>query len=103
MYAIIRSGGKQYHVREGDQIVVERLDAADGEAISLEVLLLERDGAVSIGAPTVAGAAVAARVEGQEKGRKVLMFKYKNKTRRRQIRGHRQNHTRLTITSITGS
>ncbi len=102
MYAIIRTGGKQYHVREGDHIVVERLEAAEGEAISLEVLLLERDGAVSIGSPIVAGASVAATVEGHGKGRKVLMFKYKNKTRRRQIRGHRQNHTRLTITSITG-
>lgn len=103
MYAIIRTGGKQYHVREGDHIVVERLEAAEGDAINLEVLLLERDGAVSVGAPIVAGASVAATVESHGKGRKVLMFKYKNKTRRRQIRGHRQDQTRLTITSITGS
>ncbi|RLT43959.1 MAG: 50S ribosomal protein L21 [Chloroflexi bacterium] len=103
MYAIVRTGGKQFHVREGDQILVERLDVAEGEAVSLEVLLLERDGAVSVGAPTVAGASVAAQVVGHEKGRKVLIFKYKNKTRRRQIRGHRQDHTRLSITSITGA
>ena len=102
MYAIIRSGGKQYRVREGDQILVERLDAPDGSELALEVLLVEHDGAVAVGDPTVAGAAVAARVDGQVSGKKVLVFKYKNKTRRRQLRGHRQAHTRLTITSITG-
>jgi large subunit ribosomal protein L21 len=103
MFAIIRSGGKQYRVREGDNILVERLDAAEGSNVTIEdVLLIDRDGAVSVGAPHVAGASVGARVEGHLKGEKVLVFKYKNKTRRRQLRGHRQEHTRLMITSITG-
>src|SRR5262245_11592646 len=101
MFAIIRSGGKQYRVREGDQIVVERLDADEGADVTIEdVLLLDRDGAVTVGSPTVAGASVAANVSGHFQGKKVLIFKYKNKTRRRQTRGHRQQQTRLTITSI---
>jgi large subunit ribosomal protein L21 len=102
MYAIIRTGGKQYRVREGDEILVERLDAEDGTDVALEVLLVERDGAVSVGTPTVDGASVAARVAGAERARKVTSFKYKNKTRRRQTIGHRHHQTRLQITSITG-
>jgi len=102
MFAIIRSGGKQYRVREGDQIVVERLDALEGSNVTIEdVLLVDRGGTVTVGAPTVTHAAVAARVDAHFQGDKVLVFKYKNKTRRRQLRGHRQQHTRLTITSIT--
>jgi large subunit ribosomal protein L21 len=89
MYAIIRTGGKQYRVREGDSILVEKLDAEQGSTLALDVLLVERDGAVSVGAPTVAGATVSS-------------FKYKNKTRRRQTIGHRHHQTRLQITSITG-
>ena len=101
MFAIIRTGGKQYRVREGDQIVVERLDVEEGAALTIDdVLLVDRDGAVTIGSPNVAGASVAASVSGHFKGEKVLMFKYKNKTRRRQTHGHRQQHTRLTITAI---
>jgi len=102
MYAIVRTGGKQYRVREGDSILVERLEAEEGSAVDIEVLLVERDGAVTVGAPTVAGASVAATVSGAERTRKVVSFKYKNKTRRRQTMGHRHHVTRLQITSITG-
>ena len=102
MFAIIRTGGKQYRVREGDEILVERLDVDEGADVTIDdVLLIDRDGSVSVRSPTVAGASVAARVDGHLKGKKVLIFKYKNKTRRRQTRGHRQQHTRLTITSIS--
>ena len=101
MYAIVRAGGKQYRVREGDEILVERLDAEDGSDIALDVLLVERDGEVSIGAPTVDGASVGARVVGPARARKVVSFKYKNKTRRRQTIGHRQDQTRIAITSIS--
>ena len=102
MYAIIRTGGKQYRVREGDSILVEKLDAEQGSTLALDVLLVERDGAVSVGAPTVAGATVSATVEAAERAKKVTSFKYKNKTRRRQTIGHRHHQTRLQITSITG-
>lgn len=102
MFAIIRTGGKQYRVREGDEILVERLDVDEGADVTIDdVLLIDRDGSVRVGSPTVAGASVAAHVDGHLKGKKVLIFKYKNKTRRRQTRGHRQQHTRLTITSIS--
>ena len=101
MYAIIRTGGKQYRVSEGDRIAVERLDADEGAEVRFEdVLLVERDGAVSIGTPTVDGAAVTGRVEEHFRARKLLSLKYKNKTRQRSLRGHRQHQTRVAITGI---
>ncbi len=102
MFAIIRTGGKQYRVRQGDEIVVERLDAPEGSDVTIEdVLLVDRDGAIQVGAPTVPGASVAATVNAHMQSDKVLVFKYKNKTRRRQMHGHRQQQTRLKINSIT--
>jgi large subunit ribosomal protein L21 len=101
MYAIIRTGGKQYRVSEGDTIEVERLDAEAGAEVTLpEVLLVHGDGEPLVGAPLVEGAAVTARVDAQDRRAKVLVFKYKNKTRSRRLKGHRQPVTRLTITSI---
>lgn len=101
MYAIIRTGGKQYRVREGDVIDVERLEAADGDELTLsEVLLVQGDGDALVGTPMIEGASVTARVESQHLGVKVRSFKYKNKTRRRTYRGHRQPLTRLAITAI---
>lgn len=101
MFAIIRTGGKQYRVRQGDEILVERLDAPEGSSVTIEdVLLVDRDGAVRVGSPTVAGASVAATVKDHPRDDKVLVFKYKNKTRRRQLRGHRHQRTRLAITAI---
>jgi large subunit ribosomal protein L21 len=102
MYAIIRTGGKQYRVREGDRIDVERLDAAPGDEVTLsEVLMLEGDADATVGEPLVAGASVRARVEEQLRADKVFVFKYKNKTRSRRLRGHRQPLTRLEITAIS--
>jgi large subunit ribosomal protein L21 len=103
MFAIIRSGGKQYRVREGDHIDVERLDVPEGSEITLdEVLVIEGDSGTSVGTPLVAGAAVKATVEGHPRAKKVTFFHYKNKTRQKRTRGHRQHQTRLQITSITG-
>ena len=102
MYAIIRTGGKQYRVSEGDRIGVERLEAEEGAEVTLGDVLLVDDGeSVAVGAPTVEGATVAARVEEHFRDRKVTVFKYKNKTRQRKLRGHRQQRTRLMITGIT--
>ena len=102
MYAIIRTGGKQYRVSEGETVTVDRLAAEEGASITLdEVLLLDRDGQVTVGAPTVAGVSVAASVEAQLRADKVLVYKYKNKTRSRVKNGHRQRLTRLRITGIT--
>ena len=102
MYAIIRTGGRQYRVREGDTLDIELLpgDAGD-EVVFSEVLLVEDGGDVQIGAPTVAGASVTAALEGPTRGPKLLSMKYKNKTRSRTLRGHRQHLTRVKITEIT--
>lgn len=101
MYAIVRTGGKQFRVSEGDHIAVERLDAAEGDEVTLDdVLLVGGDDGVAVGNPTVEGASVAARVDEHYRDRKVTVYKYKNKTRRRVLRGHRQQRTRLTITGI---
>ena len=102
MYAIVRTGGKQYRVREGDRIAVERLDAPEGAEVTLdEVLLLGDDEATTIGSPLVDGASVRALVDEQFRDRKVRIFKYKNKTRQRTHRGHRQHRTGLLITGIS--
>lgn len=101
MYAIVRTGGKQFRVSAGDHIAVERLDAAEGDEVTLDdVLLVGGDDGVAVGSPTVEGASVAARVDEHYRDRKVTVYKYKNKTRRRVLRGHRQQRTRLTITGI---
>ncbi len=105
MFAIVRTGGKQYRVREGDRIDVERIDAEVGDEVTLaDVLLLGRetgDGdAVAVGEPQVVGASVTARVEAQDRTRRQSVLKYKNKTRQRTRRGHRQQRTRLAVTAI---
>ena len=101
MYAIIRSGGKQYRVRQGDRIAIERLEGEAGADVTFEdVLLVEDGGSVSVGSPTVAGASVTGRIEEQGRGKKLLWLKYKNKTRQRTLRGHRQHLTRVQITAI---
>ncbi len=101
MYAIIRSGGHQYRVREGDRIAIELIDGAAGDEVTFDnVLLLDNDGDVAVGAPTVEGASVTGEIEEQFQDRKVVSLKYKNKTRQRTKRGHRQRRTRVRITSI---
>ncbi len=104
MYAIVQTGGKQYRVREGDSIVVERLDHPEGSEITLdEVLLVGDEESTTVGSPLVNGASVSARVDEQLRDRKVRSFRYKNKTRQRTHRGHRQHRTRLLITGIAST
>ena len=100
-YAIIETGGKQYRVKVGDRIRVERIHAEAGSDISLDrVLLLGGDGATKIGAPLVDGAAVSAHIEAHPRGEKIHVYKYKPKKRYRRKIGHRQELTELTITGI---
>ncbi len=102
MYAIIRTGGRQYRVRQGDRILIERESGEAGDSLTFEdVLLVENEGAVSIGAPTVAGASVVGRIAEQTRGPKLIGMKYKNKTRSRKKHGHRQHLTRVEIVTIT--
>ncbi len=101
MYAVLKTGGKQYRVAVGDKIQVEKLSAAVGDKITLDsVLMVEQDGKVSTGSPMVSGASVVATVLGEGKGKKVTHFDYRNKHRRRKTIGHRQQFTRLEISEI---
>ncbi len=101
MYAVVETGGKQYKVTKGEVIDVEKLEVPTGETVELDkVLLVSRDDQVTVGQPTVPGAKVVAKVLGEEKGDKVIVFKYKPKTRYRRKTGHRQTYTRLSIEDI---
>jgi large subunit ribosomal protein L21 len=103
MYAVIKTGGKQYRVQKDDIIEVELLDAEKGAAVTLdEVLLVGSEGKATIGAPTVSGASVKATVLDQKKGDKVIVFKKKRRQNYRRKNGHRQNLTVLKITDIKG-
>jgi large subunit ribosomal protein L21 len=103
MFAIVRTGGKQYRVQEGDRIAVERLDEPEGAELTLDDVLLVGDGdAVTVGTPVVEGATVTAKVAEHFRDKKVLSYTYKNKTRQRTLRGHRQQQTRLEILDIAG-
>jgi len=102
-YAIIETGGKQYRVKEGDRITVERLADEAGADITLDrVLMIGGDGSTKIGTPVVDGASVSAHVEEHFRGEKLIVFKFKPKKRYRRKTGHRQELTKLTITGITG-
>lgn len=101
-YAIIQSGGKQYRVHSGDTVRVESLPYGEGDTINMEdVLLVSKDGNVTVGTPNVSGANVTAEVVGNGKHEKIVVFKYKSKTRYRRKNGHRQTYTDLKITNIT--
>jgi large subunit ribosomal protein L21 len=104
MYAIVRTGGRQYRAEPGQNVDVERLPHQEGETIELTDVLLVApdDGGPMIGQPTVAGAVVKATVVQQGRERKIFVWKYKPKERYRRRRGHRQYFTRLRIDSITG-
>ncbi len=101
IYAIIETGGKQYKVNPGQTIDVERMDIATGDCVEIErVLLIAQGEKVTVGSPTVCGARVLATSQGEVKGKKIVVFKYKPKVRYRKKMGHRQVYTRLTIDKI---
>ncbi len=102
MYAIVETGGKQYRVKPGDTIAVERVAGEPGEVLDLgRVLLVAGDGdAARVGSPGVPGAVVRAEVVAHARGEKIVVFRYKSKVRYRRKTGHRQALTRLRITDI---
>ena len=103
MYAVVRTGGKQYRVSPGDILEVEKLAGDVGDSIVLEdVLMVAGEEGIEIGQPNVAGASVTARITGQHRGEKILVFRYRPKKRVRVRRGHRQYLTRLQIDKISG-
>ncbi len=101
MYAIIKTGGKQYTVRPGDELRVERLNAEVGSEVSIsEVLFVGGEGDPKVGKPFVDGASVKADVLQHGKARKVLVFKYKRRKNYRRSKGHRQQFTQIRIKGI---
>jgi large subunit ribosomal protein L21 len=102
VYAIVRAGGKQYRVQQGDTIYVERLGAPVGETVRLaEVLLVGGgDGEAKVGSPLLSQAAVVGTVVGESRDKKIRVFKYKKRKHYRRTRGHRQSYTALRIDSI---
>jgi len=101
MYAVIKTGGKQYKVQEGDIIRVEKLDVEEGSVVKFEeVLAVSDDNGLKVGTPVVEGAVVEANVLGQGKGKKIIVFKYKPKKNYRKKQGHRQPYTKVQITKI---
>lgn len=104
MYAVIRTGGKQYRVTAGDILEVEKLDGDIGDTLTLEdVLMVSSDDDVLVGQPLVADASVTAKITGQYRGKKIMVFRYRPKKRIRVRKGHRQYLTRLEIESITAN
>jgi large subunit ribosomal protein L21 len=100
-YAVFKTGGKQYRVQTGDTLDVELLpNEVDSLAEFAEVLAISKDGQLTVGSPTVPGARVVAQVQSHYKDRKLMVFKYKAKTRYRRKRGHRQSYTRLVVQDI---
>ena len=101
MYAIVKTGGKQYRVAEGDVIKVEKLEGELGAALELDEVLLLADGAeIQVGRPTIEGARVFAEIAEQDRHAKILVFKYRRRKRYRRKNGHRQPFTALKITGI---
>ncbi len=101
MYAVIKTGGKQYRVQQGDVIYVEKINSQADEAVTFDEVLLVGDGdQTKIGAPTVDGATVEGKVLAQVKGKKIVVYKYKAKKNERKKQGHRQPYTKVEITAI---
>ena len=103
MYAVIKTGGKQYRVAQGDRLRVEKLAGNVGDTVTLgEVLLVGAGDGVKVGAPLVSGAKVEAKIVGQDRSPKVIIFKLRRRKNYRRKTGHRQPFTALEITGITG-
>ena len=101
MYAIVKTGGKQYKVAQGDVLFVEKLEANEGDVVTLDqVLAVAGENGLTVGSPVVEGATVTAKVVAQGKAKKVIVYKYKAKKDYRRKQGHRQPYTKLVIESI---
>ncbi len=104
MYAVIKTGGKQYRVSANDTLVIEKIEGDAGAAVEFaEVLMIGGDGAAKVGAPNIAGAKVTAEVVEQGRGDKVISFKKRRRKNSRRKRGHRQHLTTVRIKEIVGA
>ncbi|MCX7807988.1 MAG: 50S ribosomal protein L21 [Deltaproteobacteria bacterium] len=102
MYAVILTGGKQYRVRQGDRIRVERLDGEVGSTVVFDRVLMVGGEKLAIGQPFVPGASVKAEIVAQGRDKKIIVFKFRRRKNYRRKRGHRQYYTELRITEIAG-
>ena len=103
MYAVIKTGGKQYRVREGQILRIESLNAEAGDAVTFDQVLMVGEGAdVKVGAPVIEGAKVEATVESNGRGKKVTIIKFRRRKNRSKLKkGHRQNYTEVKIGKIS--
>jgi large subunit ribosomal protein L21 len=101
MYAVIKTGGKQYRVTEGDRLRVEKLPGEPGAKVTFEEVLMIGGEKVAVGTPTVKGAKVSAEILTQGRDKKVIVFKFRRRKNYRRKRGHRQPFTELKITGIS--
>lgn len=100
-YAVIKTGGKQYRVAEGDRIRVEKLPGEVGAEISFDEVLMLGGDTVSVGTPLVSGARVQAKIVAQDRAKKLIIFKYRRRKNYRRKNGHRQPYTELVITGVS--
>ena len=100
MYAVIKTGGKQYRVAEGQKLRVEKLPGAIGEKVTFAEVLLVGGDTPKIGQPLVSGATVAAEITAHDRGKKLIVFKFRRRKNYRRKAGHRQPYTELKITGI---
>ncbi|HEY6460897.1 MAG TPA: 50S ribosomal protein L21, partial [Polyangiaceae bacterium] len=100
MYAVFKTGGKQYRVAQGDQLRVEKLPGSVGDAVTFDQVLLVGGDALKLGKPLVGGAKVEAKIVGQGLGKKLIVFKFRRRKNYRRKTGHRQPFTALQITNI---
>ena len=101
MYAVIKTGGKQYRVAEGELLRVEKLDGKPGDKVTFQEVLLVGGDSPKIGQPLVKGASVAAEITQHDRGPKIVVFKFRRRKNYRRKTGHRQPFTELKITGIT--
>ena len=100
MYAVIKTGGKQYRVTEGQKLRVERLDGNPGDQVSFDQVLLVSGDSLRVGQPLVPGASVSAEIVGHDRAKKIIVFKLRRRKNYRRKQGHRQPFTELKITGI---
>jgi len=100
-FAVIKTGGKQYLVTEGQKLDIEKLAKEEGAKVEFDEVLMLQNGKLEIGKPVVSGAKVEGKILKQFKDKKKIVFKFKNKTRQTKLKGHRQNLTEVEITKIS--
>lgn len=104
MYAVFRTGGKQYRASKGERVRVERLEADEGATVEFDEVLLVGEGAeIVVGSPLVSGGKVKAKITGQSREKKIDVVKFKRRKNYGRLKGHRQHFTEVEITSITGA